>query len=374
MQHFSRQYFEKSGFEPCHIFFSALILVSLLVPSIAKGEGCDFSHLAKDIPLISERTIDVTEKVQADAGSWQLMKKALPNVQRIYFSKEPRLIALPGWAQFPDNIAKFTRKQTKAYFVSLAEVGKSNAEKQGQEYDYWFADDNPLTMYVKLSYAEAGVQRRDIAMDIVATSNCIVSIKVSGKTDELGSEYWQKISDQFKLTRDAIAKKHGIVQFSSSGSRIWWKALWNNILWFFAIALSGYILSFVYLIKFSLIPSPTTKKYAVFIMILAVCVLTITVLTKELLNIQDFPYEETIPYFSLIFLVHLWAFVSHKPRIVAFSLWLIIVGIIAQIGFGFAGRVALKTTHWVGVIFGLALVIYILVKSSILKGPQDGGI
>jgi CHASE2 domain-containing sensor protein len=99
--------------------------------------------------------------------------------------------------------------------------------------------------------------------------------------------------------------------------------------------------------------------------------LTITVLTNELLNIRDFSYEETIPYSSLIFLVHLWAFMSNKPRIVAFSLWLIIVGIITQIGFCFAGWAALKTGHWVGLIFGLALVIYLLVKSSILKGRED---
>jgi hypothetical protein len=260
MQRSSRQYFEQSGLKLYLIFFSVLILVSLLVPHIGKSDGCDFSHLAKDVPLIYEHAIDVTEKAAADSGSWQLMKKALPNVQRVFVSKEPSFVVLLGWAHFPDNIARFTRDQTKAYFSSLAEVSKTNAEKAGQEYDFWFAPDDPLTMYVKLSYSDDGTLYRDIAMDIVATPNCIVSIKVSGKTDEVGPEYWQEISDQFKLVRDVVAKKYGIVQFSSSGSLIWWKALRNVLFWLVVIVISAYILSSVYLIKFSLIPSPTTRK------------------------------------------------------------------------------------------------------------------
>ena len=111
MQYRSKQYFEKFGLKPLHIFFPALILISFLAPSITKGDDCDFSLLAKDVPLISEYTIDVTEKIRADSGSWRLMKKALPNVQRVFASKEPYFIVLVGWAQSWDDIAKFTREQ-----------------------------------------------------------------------------------------------------------------------------------------------------------------------------------------------------------------------------------------------------------------------
>ena len=183
MQYRSKLYFEKFSFKPLHIFFSILILISILPPSITKGDNCDFSHLAKDVPLISEYTIDITEKVIADPGSWRLMKKALPNVQRVFASKEPYFTVLVGWAQSWDDIAKFTREQAKAHFSSIAEVGKSNAERQGQEFIFSFSPDDPLTMYVNLSYLDGGHSYKDIGMDIVATPNCIVSVKVSGRTE-----------------------------------------------------------------------------------------------------------------------------------------------------------------------------------------------
>jgi len=372
MQYRSKQYFEKFGLKPFHIFFSALILVFFLAPSIIKGEDCDFSHLSKDVPLISEYTIDVTEKIKDDSGSWRLMKKALPNVQRVFVSKEPYFIVLVGWAESWDDIAKFTREQTKGHFSSLAEIGKSNAEKQGQEYTFRFSSDDPLTTYVNLTYLDGGHPFRDIAMDIVATPNCVVSIKLSGRTDELGPQYWQTVADQFELMREVIAKKYGTVQFSSSGSRIWWRVFGNVVFWLFVITISALFLSSVYLIKFSVTPSPSTRKYSVFIMVLAVFMLTITILVNEWLDIQSGQYTyETVPHFILIFLVHLWAYMSNKPRVVAFALWLIAVSIIAQIGFWLSGWAALKTGNWVGIILGSVLVTYTLVKSSIFKGRKE---
>jgi len=366
------RFFDKFDLKAFHVFFSALMLLSFLAPSITKGDDCDFSHLAKDVPLISEYTIGVTEKIKDDSGSWRVMKKALPNVQRVFLSKEPYFIVLVGWAQSWDDIAKFTRDQTKAHFSGLAEVGKSNAEKQGQEYTFRFSSDDPLTLYVNISYLDGGRPFRDIAMYIVATPNCVVSIKVTGRTDELGPKFWQTVANQFELMKEVIAKKYGIVQFSSSGSRIWGSVFVNVIFWLFVITISAFILSSVYLIKFSVIPSPSTKKYSVFIMILAVFMLTITILINEWLGIQTGQYRyETVFHFILIFLVHLWAFMSNKPRIVAFALWLIAASIITQIVFWLSGWVALETGNWIGIIFGSLFVIYILVKNSIFKGLKE---
>lgn len=371
MQYRSKQYFGKSGLKPCHIFFPALILLSFLAPSITQGSDCDFSHLAKDVPLIAKYTIDVTKKIEADSSSWRLMKKGLPNVQRVYASKKPYFIVLVGWSKSWDDISKFTREQTKAHLSSFAEVGKSNAEKQGQEYTFWFSTEDPLTVYINLSYLDGGKPYRDIAMDIVATPNCVVSIKVSGAVDELGPEYWQAAEAQFELMRDVIAKKYGIVQFSSGGSRIWWSVFANAIFWLFVITIVALILSSVYLLKFSVIPSPLTRTYSVFIMFLAVFMLTTKILIIEWLGIQSWQNRyETVPHFIFIFLVHLWAYKSNKPRIVSFALWLIAVSIIAGIVFWLSGLAALKTGHWVGIILGFALVIYTLVKSSTLKGRK----
>ena len=370
MQYRSKQYFKKFGFKLPYIFSSALILICFLAPGITNGDDCDFSHLSKDVPLISEYTIDATEKIKADSSSWRLIKKALPNVKCVFASKEPYFIVLVGWSRSWDDIAKFTREQTKAYFSSLAEVGKSRAQKQGGEYTFWFSPDDPFTMYINiLSYLQDGNAFRDIAMDIVATPHCVVSIKVSGKADELD---WQAVADQFELIRDVIAKKYGTVQFSSSGSRIWWSVFGNNVFWLFVISISAFILSSVYLIKFSVIPSRSTRKYSVFIMILAFYMLTTTILINEWLDIQGDLYRyETVPHFALIFLVHLWAYISNKPRVVAFALWLVAVGIIAQIGFWLSGWAVLKTGYWVGIIFGSILVTYTLVKSSTLKERRE---
>jgi len=114
--------------------------------SIAISDECDFSHLSQDVPLLSEYTIEMTEKIKADSGTWHELKKALPNIQRAFASKEPYFLVLLGWAKSWDNFEKFNREQIEAHFTAIADIGKSNAQKKGGEYQFSFSTDNPFTI------------------------------------------------------------------------------------------------------------------------------------------------------------------------------------------------------------------------------------
>jgi len=227
-------------------------------------------------------------------------------------------------------------------------------------------------MYVILTYVDEGIAYKDIGMDIVATPHCIVSLKISGRTDELGVEYWKTFVEQFELVRHLIENKYGTIQFPSSGSRIWWSVFVDNFFWLLVISISAFILSVIYRSEFFILPGSITKKYSIFIMIVSFIMVSVTILANEWIgfSITLYRYEST-PHFVLIFVVHLWAYLTNRPKVVAFALWLIVASLLTQIGFWILGWSTLKTGNLLAVLIGFVLVTYTLVKSSSLKRKES---
>ncbi len=236
-------------------------------------------------------------------------------------------------------------------------------------YQFSFSPESPLTVYVNLAYVDGGHPYKDKAMDIVATPNCVVSIKVSGRVDKLETEYWQMIDEQFELVREVIERQYGIVKFSSSGSRIRWSVVTDTSFWLFAIGICSFIMSYVYGIKFSIQPSSLTKKYSIFIMIVAIFIVIDAVVKYEWfgqIHSNTYGYENLV-HFILMFVVHLCAYLTNKPKVVSFAIWFIVLSLIANMIFWFSGWTVVERSHWVGMFFGSVLVTYTLVKSSSLK-------
>ena len=348
----------------------------LLLPDLSPGEVCDFSQLTQEIPLLSEYTVDVTEKVKSDPSNWGMFVKALPNAKKVFASRsrDPFFVVILGWAKSRDNLDKFTRDQVKAYLSQMALIGKSRAERQGQDYRKSVSTDDPLTMYVTIAYVDQGEPFRDIAMDVVATPSCIVSIKVSGKTDKLGQEDWKMFNDQFELIRKAVRNKYGVVNFSSSGSRISWQVLINKLIMLLIAVVIAFIVSAIFGKKFILQPCLTFRIYSIFIMALSVVMVAMIILFNEVARgyrgweylTYDVRYE-TIPYYILSFFIYLWAYVTKKPKVIAFALWLIVISISVHITYWLLDCLVINKAGWIGVLIGLGLAIYVLIKSSSLK-------
>ncbi|MGD9034185.1 MAG: hypothetical protein PVH02_16060, partial [Desulfobacteraceae bacterium] len=211
-------------------------------------------------------------------------------------------------------------------------------------------------------YTDKGIPYRDIGMDVVATPTCVVSIKISGSRNALDAKYWDDFDEQLELARQVIKERYGSPQYSLKGTTIWWGYLARHLLYVFLIVGSAFNLSRMYLKKVTFTPSSTTRKYSVFIMILATYLIILTLLfSTEGRPTLRFRYEQ-LPHLFLVFLVHLWAFFSNRPKVVAFAMMLIVVNLFAQIVFWIVGW-SVKPS-WVGILISVIAVVYVFVKSS----------
>lgn len=328
----------------------------------------------QEIPLLSEYTVDVTEKAKSAPSTWKIFERTLPNTKRVFASSKPPFIVILGWAQSRDNFDKFTRDQVEAYLTQMAYIGKSRAERQGQDYQKLISSNDPLTMYVAITYVDEGKPFKDIGMDVVATPSCIVSIKVSAKTDELGAEHWKMFNEQFELVRKAIKDKYGVVNFSSSGSRVSWYILINKLTMLLISVVLAFIVSAIFRIKFILQPCLTFRIYSIFIMALSLAMVVWIILLNEVAReyrgweylTHDIRYE-TIPYSILTFFIYLWAYVTKKPKVIAFALWLIVISICVQIAYWLLDWCVIDRAGWIAILIGFGLAIYTLNKCSSLK-------
>lgn len=346
----------------------------LLLPELSSGEVCDFSHLTQEIPLLSDYTVDVTEKAKSAPSTWKIFERTFPNTKRVFASSNPPFIVILGWAQSRDNFDKFTRDQVEANLTQMASIGKSRAEKQGQDYQKLISSNDPLTLYFTVTYVDEGTPFKDIGMDVVATPSCIVSLMISGRTGNLKPEHWKMFNEQFELVRKAIKDKYGVVNFPSSGSRVSWYILINKLTMLLISVVLAFIVSTIFRIKFILQPCLTFRIYSIFIMVLSLVMVVMITLFNEVARgyrgweylTHDIRYE-TIPYFILTFFIYLWAYVTKKPKVIAFALWLIAISICVQIAYWLLDWYVINGAGWMAILIGFGFAIYTLNKCSSLK-------
>jgi hypothetical protein len=341
--------------------FLAFIFFQLLTTAVESfGNDCDFSHLALEVPLIGIQTADITEEMKKDPEAWQGFENALPNVKKVFISKAPPCLVLLGWSKPRDNFQKHSREEAKAYLSTIWEQRDSNANGQGGSRSSSFSDNDPLTRYTTATYLVNGRPTKNIAVDIVATQSCVVSMQISGDTTELREQNWQNFAEQFEMARKLIKVRYGPVQFSSEGSGIWWGYLGKQLLWMIFIAASAFCLSRMYLKKFTLTPGSTTRLYSIYI----IAIVTVGVAAAVWLKVQRGTTIGYIPHFALLFTVHLWALLTNKPKIISFALWLVVVSLFLTVVSWIAGWSAFTINGAIGVFIGVSLVAYTIVKSS----------
>ncbi len=347
----------------CYIVFALLLGVSL-----AHAEECNFNHLVEELPIFTDYTTDVTSVAIEKRDTWDLMKNALPNVKRVFTANDPYFLVLLGWGASFDRLDKFSRDQLESKFSEIAEVGQSNASRLGQDYEFLFSPDDPFTMYVTLNYIDGGEPYRDVALDVIATPKCVVSMKISGKTNELGDRHWAFFDKQINGLREILSTRYGGVQLSEEGSKFWLSEFVNLVVMLAVVAVCAWILSVLYRKRFILKPGSTTRKYSVFIMALAVIMVTLIILYNESLGAGrgNLKYENIV-HFGMLFAVHLWAYLTNRPSVVAFAIGFVFVSLLAGVGFWLLGWVAFKTSNWIGIAIGGFLVTYTLIRSSELR-------
>jgi hypothetical protein len=345
--------------------FATFIFFQLLATAVESfGSDCDFSHLALEVPLIGIHTADITQKMKKNPETWQGFENALPGVKKVFISQAPPCMVLLGWSKPWDNFQKHTREEVKAHLSTIWGQSDSNVNGLGKSRSSSFSDNDPLTRYTTATYSFNGKPIKNIGVDIVATQSCVVSMQITGGTGELGEQNWQNFAEQFEIVRKLIKVRYGPVQFSSGERGIGWDSLGKQLSWMILIAASAFCISRMYLKKFTLTPGSTTRRYSIYI----IAIVTIGVAAAVWLKVQrgspiDYRYAY-IPHFALLFIVHLWALLTNKPRIISFALWIVVVSLFSTAVSWVIGWSAFTINGAIGVFIGGSLVAYTIVKSS----------
>ena len=345
--------------------FSTFIFFQLLATAVESfGSDCDFSHLASEVPLIIIHTTDITEKMKENPETRQKFEKALPSVKKVFVSQAPPCLVLLGWAKSWDNFNRHSREEVKDHLSTIWVESDSNVNGQGGKRSFSFSDNDPLTRYTTKTYLVNGKSIKNIAVDIVATQSCVVSMQITGDASELSEQNWQNFAEQFEIVRELIKIRYGLVQFSSEGSGNRWGSLGKQLLWMILIVASAFCISRMYLKKFTLIPSSTTRRYSIYI----IAIVTIGVAVAVWLAVQrrspvDYSYA-IIPHFALLLIVHLWALLTNKPKIISFALWIVVVSLFSTVVSWVVGWSAFTIDGAIGVFIGALLVAYTIFKSS----------
>ena len=150
------------------------------------SQTCDFSYIAQELPILSLDSVDLTEDLTEEA--WNLSEIALPNVKMVFWSGEPNFSSFLGWADLPENYAKLSREQATGRLREAAELAIWNAELEDRIFEYELLDDDPLTLSFIHKYTDGGQYYWDLGADIIATPDCIVSLKISTVVEELTDE------------------------------------------------------------------------------------------------------------------------------------------------------------------------------------------
>jgi hypothetical protein len=345
--------------------FSTFIFFQLMTTAVESfGSECDFSHLASEVPLILIHTADITEKMKKNPEAWQRFEKALPGVKKVFLSKDLPCLVLLGWTKPGDNFQRYSREEVKAHLSTIWGESDSNVNGPVKSRSFSFSDNDPLTRYTTATYLVNGKPMKDVAVDIVATQSCVVSMQITGDPGELKEQNWQNFAEQFEMVRELIKVRYGLVQFSSAGNGIGWGSLGKQLLWMIFIVASAFFISRMYLKKFILTPSSTTRRYSIYI----VAIVALVVAAAVWLKVQrgsPVDFRNTyIPHFALLFIVHLWALVTNKPKIISFALWIVVVSLFSTVVSWGVGWFAFTINGAIGVFIGASLVAYTIVKSS----------
>jgi hypothetical protein len=341
------------------------LLILILFTNSTKAEECDFTSLIPKIPLLSQ-TLNGTEKLKANPETWKTLERVLPNLQYVFLNKEPNFLVLFGWGYSIDDFAEFTPSQIENYYLGFFERGPlKELKKQGAEVHHEMLNDDPLTLVTKLDYLDGGHPYRDIAIDVFATRHCVVSLKISGRTDDIDPQMWAALSDELEFTRKVILDEYGALQFSDTGSRVWYSSFFWVLCLLAILIVLALIASSIYLKVVPFSVGPATKWYSVAIVFFLALYAADTVYLAEsdvsvILSRTGFAGYEMLPHTLFVLLAHLVALLSKKARIVAFAIWLVASSLIYRLLAWSVGWDPFRSRDLIFVAIGLCAVMIVL--------------
>jgi hypothetical protein len=128
--------------------------------------------------LIASQFIEVTAVAQDDPKRLAILRHALPSLQRVFIEGGRRYLALVGWAQLPEDYSGYSKWQIEDQWNRQLEFGRRRIYPNAKT-TFRFDEGNPLAAFFTLEYLDKGIPYRDVTMDVIATRDCVVSVKFS---------------------------------------------------------------------------------------------------------------------------------------------------------------------------------------------------
>ena len=346
-------------------FMLVVCTMAFHVQASNNKKECDFAYLGEEVPIFAKYTEEITSKARSDGNLWGVLEASLPNLKRAYASQSPYFFVGLGWNPTEEVLDRFSRKQVEIFLRKAADRSAINASRQGHVINVHFRDDGPITMYTTREYKDGGYDYRDLGMDVVATESCIVSLKISGRLLDLGDEYWIEFRNQMELMRKAVADEYGVVAYSEKGSRFSKRQIMEISIWLSVMMVCAWIASIIYQRYFDVFVSRAARGYSLTMMILSVVMVAVTIWANETIGVGTVVVEyQTVPHFLLLFMIHLWSYLSRAPKVFSLGIAMVVVALISSITLWGLGWVAVTANQLIGVALGVTLVAYTLGKST----------
>ncbi len=316
----------------------------MLLSSTAVGysQTCDFTYVAQELPLLAVESQDVTDRLTPEL--WDVYRFAIPNVKMAFYSPptEPYFSVGLGWAEFPENYASLSRGQAIERLRQTIELGSWKRELEGQTLEYDLLSDDPISVFSLLDYMDGGEHYWDMAIDIIATPECLVSMKISTVIDQWTDEEVDHFRESLTELRSIVLARHGAVQYDPVGNRLTTGALYNQMGLIGSCLLVAALFYRIYSWNYVIIPGKASRRYSAVIVVLSLVMIGFTFLVNESVGVhiaesQSVPYAGLVHWF-LVLVLHSWSYKVQSPVSVLASVSYIVAGLTLGLWLVLLGR------------------------------------
>lgn len=333
------------------------LVLSTVHTNVQAADECSFDYVLRS-GAIGPDFKDVTQKAAADQEAWKLLRQSLPNLQRALGSRDGYVL-LVGWHTLPEDYSAYGEMQASNKLLESWALGKRTTNA-GKDLTYNLAEGTPLAVRGTLNYVDNETSWRDIALDVIANSHCLFSMKFSGAMTADDDPRWLQFRSQFEQTRRVIETHEGKVAFSRNG-RLFSSAGLLNIGIYIALAATiagaaAYLLTR----RYYAVPGKASQRYSIAIVLVCLLMISFTLIKAIAVGTTFETYDGAIILF-VVLVLHAAAYALRSPGSILLALSFM-TGLFAANAIYIAlGWVALPTIQAaVGAALGVGLLWYAL--------------
>ena len=344
------------------------VCAALALPRAAVAEdACSFDYVIAD-GIIPTAFMEVTHTLAERSDMMRAMHAALPNVRRV-FAANTGYTALIGWAELPEDYSQYSSMQAVRKLVEMGELSKRTVNA-GKDYTYQTGFERPLSIVSVLNYLDGGNRYRDIAMNVIATKHCMLSIKFSGARQPNDDATWQAFGEEFGRIRSAIKDREEPVAFSETGKFFSFVGIVNVVIYVTAGGVVGAVIAFGLTRRYQITPGRAARRYSLAIIVLCLFALVATGFTVYVAG-AGFETYDGVWLVPIILAVHANAYMRRSPMAVLAAVSLVIGLFVVSAVYMALGWAALpRTGEAVSTAIGLAMLAYALTGTLARKIEQ----